>query len=95
MDENQKNLWEGLDRKELHWNPTIDEEKCKNCGICINFCKHNVYKLIMGKTKVIQPTECVVLCNNCEQKCPNQAISFPNKITFLKQIRALRTKTQF
>jgi NAD-dependent dihydropyrimidine dehydrogenase PreA subunit len=92
MNESQGKLWEGLDRKDLHWNPTIDEEKCKNCGTCIAFCKHGVYNLILGKTIVMQPFECVVLCNNCEKLCPNQAISFPNKVSFLKEIRILRTK---
>lgn len=88
--QNENAMLEGLDRNDVHWNPTINKELCQNCGICVDFCKHGVYVMDDGKAKVINPTGCVVLCNNCLPQCPSNAITFPNKVAFLKEIRALR-----
>jgi NAD-dependent dihydropyrimidine dehydrogenase PreA subunit len=90
MEESQKALLEGLDRSEVHWNPSINYDLCNNCGICLDYCKHGVYEKDSEKIKVVQPTGCVVLCNNCENLCPDHAISFPTKISFLKEVRNLR-----
>jgi NAD-dependent dihydropyrimidine dehydrogenase PreA subunit len=85
-------MLEGLDRKDVHWNPTINKDLCQNCGICVDFCKHGVYQMVNDNVSVRNPTECVVLCNNCLPQCPTQAISFPDKVQFLKELRALRKK---
>jgi len=92
MEDSQKQLLEGLNRDELHWNPSIDYNLCDNCGICFDYCKHGVYMKETDKIKVIQPTGCVVLCNNCENLCPEHAISFPTKVNFLKEVRDLRKR---
>jgi len=91
-DDSQQSLLEGINRADLHWNPTINTQICQNCGICESCCKHGVYSSQNGSVEVINPTHCVVLCNNCESQCPHHAISFPNRTTCLKEIRDLRKK---
>ena len=90
MDDVQSAMLEGLNRADLHWNPSINYDLCQNCGVCVNFCKHGVYTQETNRVVVSNPTGCVVLCNNCMPLCPTQAISFPTKVDLLKQIRVLR-----
>jgi CDP-4-dehydro-6-deoxyglucose reductase, E3 len=90
MDGFPKEMLAGLDRDQLHWNPTIDKNICSNCQVCYNFCKHHVYDIIEEQVLVQNPTECVVLCNHCEPLCPNGAIKFPTQREFLKEVRDLR-----
>ena len=52
-------------------NITMDEEKCIGCGICIEVCPRNVYRMVPSKNKVqlVQPEACVN-CHACEKQCP-------------------------
>jgi len=73
--------WWGVDRKKIKWYPSIDEKKCIGCGICIATCGKNVFEFDFekNKSKVKNPYNCTVGCNNCEIYCPAGAISFPRK----------------
>jgi len=68
----------GIPRKEIPWYPAIDHDKCDSCGICIDFCQLKVYSCNNDKVRVSDPYNCVVGCIGCEDKCPNEAISFPS-----------------
>jgi len=70
----------GIPRKEIPWFPSIKDDDCDGCGTCIEFCKLGTYSYDDGKdkAKVSRPYNCVVGCNGCEDKCPNEAISFPS-----------------
>jgi CDP-4-dehydro-6-deoxyglucose reductase len=71
--------WHGIHREQIIWHPTIEEEICTGCGICITGCGRMVYKLDYEKKKpvVIAPLNCMVACVTCANVCPSRAISFP------------------
>ena len=75
--------YHGIKRDKIPWHPSIDYEKCINCGTCVEYCKLGVYttKEKEGETKpvVTNPNNCVVFCTGCEGQCPVGAISFPSK----------------
>ena len=75
-------------REEIPWNPSIDNDKCNGCGVCMNFCPKKVFITdeITNKPEVMHPSECVFLCDGCVSKCKNVAISFPDKKFFVKYI---------
>ena len=68
----------GVDREKIQWNPVIDESKCIGCGMCTTSCGRGVYKFDYEKkkSKVANPTNCMVACQTCANLCPMEAISF-------------------
>ena len=73
--------WKGVPRKEIKWNPNIDNKKCTGCGMCITSCGRNVFDFDKEKNKsvVARPNNCMVGCTSCETWCIFNAISFPDK----------------
>lgn len=71
-------------REKVNWNPTIDQEKCVKCGICMNCGKH-VFSWTAKGPVVTNPLACVVGCTTCANLCQAEAISFPP----LEELRAL------
>jgi len=73
--------WWGIDRREIEWYPVIDEKKCIGCGICTIICGRNVFEFDFkkNKSKVKNPYNCMVGCNNCGVYCPSGAISFSQR----------------
>ncbi len=71
----------GIPRDEIPWKPNIDEEKCIGCGQCLEVCPNGVYEMdeAAGKMKIVQPMNCVVLCDKCMVFCDQHAITFPDK----------------
>ncbi len=53
--------------------PKINEEKCTNCGTCVDICPVNVFEKGEKKAKVSKPDECIG-CKACEVQCPEGAI---------------------
>jgi len=83
MNEEQKQepkfaKFHGIDREKIQWNPVIDESKCIGCGMCVTSCGRGVYKYDYKnkKSKVVNPTNCMVACQTCANLCPMKAISF-------------------
>lgn len=58
------------------WYPIVDKEKCKECLICVNFCKNSVYDIQDSKAVVVNPDNCVEGCHGCSKKCSAGAISY-------------------
>jgi len=54
---------------------TINDNWCKNCGICIEFCPRGVYEADdRGRPLVVHAGKCTE-CLLCELYCPEFAIS--------------------
>ena len=87
-------LFKDIPREKIHWYPTIDYEKCENCGTCVDYCKLGAYSFEEkeGKMKVFvtNPYNCVVLCTGCQPQCPVGAISHPSKEVTRKIIKKLK-----
>ena len=66
----------GIDREEIAWYPTIKEDQCVKCGMCMN-CGKGVFEWSNeGKPVVAKPYSCVVGCTTCLNLCLGQAIRF-------------------
>lgn len=62
----------------IPWFPVIDQQRCVNCGKCLDFCMFGVYsKDGSGKILVTAPASCKTDCPACARMCPRQAIIFP------------------
>ena len=58
---------------------TLKLERCKGCGICVEFCPKKVLELDkLGKICVAHPEDCIA-CGQCELRCPDYAI-FVDKV---------------
>lgn len=85
----------GIPREKIPWAPRIDAQVCAGCGVCVETCPNEVLVLDeeAGIAKVINPNNCVVLCDKCAGFCPEDAISFPDKEEFKQLLRQLREET--
>ncbi|MBU0995022.1 MAG: ferredoxin family protein [Proteobacteria bacterium] len=59
----------------------IDCERCKGCGLCVNFCPKNVLEISDELNKKgyypafqARPGDCIY-CGSCYMMCPDVAIS--------------------
>lgn len=80
--------WQGIPREEIPWYPTILEELCDGCNICLEFCSLGVYEYDdkTKNVKVVNPFNCQVGCSVCALKCKSNAILFP-PLTILEAFR--------
>ena len=86
--------YHGVPRSKIPWYPTIDYEKCINCGKCVDYCHMGVFEFEEKEGKkrsvVKNPNSCVMLCTGCDQICPAGAITHPPK----KETREIIKKLQ-
>ena len=68
----------GIPRKDIAWYPAIDCDKCDDFRICVDFCQLRTYTYNDYKVRVSDPYNCIFVGNGCENKYPNEAISFPS-----------------
>ena len=87
-------MYKGIPRNKIPWYPTIDYEKCINCGKCVEYCTLGAYEFEEkdGKKRPVvkNPYNCVVLCTGCESQCPVGAITHPSKQETRKIIEKLQ-----
>ena len=70
--------WRGIPREQIPWYPTVDEDLCDGCGVCLRMCATGALVATeCGKVCVIEPFACVVGCNSCAKLCKPGAILFP------------------
>jgi len=92
MPRKAESFWFGVPRKEIEWYPTIVEEKCIGCGVCVVACGRRVFRYDYEnkKSKVVYPYNCMVACQTCTNLCPSTAISFtPGGETARKRVQKL------
>jgi ferredoxin len=52
----------------------LDESKCTGCGMCLDVCPHEVFKM-NGRHVLIQNRDACMECGACRVNCPAKAIS--------------------
>ncbi|SFL75141.1 P-loop NTPase [Halanaerobium salsuginis] len=52
--------------------PTVDQDKCTACKLCVNFCQYNALALMLDQLLVFP--EICHSCGGCSQICPTGAI---------------------
>jgi len=69
----------------------IDRERCKLCGLCINFCPVKNLKLEKSEDKemITYGSDCI-FCLRCFNNCPQNAILFYEKTKDTKKYRRFR-----
>jgi Uncharacterized Fe-S center protein len=55
---------------------TIDHKRCKRCGICVQICPVQNYKIEHGKLREFG--KCIA-CLQCERYCPDMALIIDTK----------------
>ena len=67
-----------------HWR--IDEDRCKGCGLCVEFCPKDCLEMSQGLNCIgyhppvlIKPEDCNG-CAMCAQMCPETAIFIYRKV---------------
>ena len=55
-------------------NVRIKNEKCNNCGVCIDVCPKHIFVKKDGKVGTSSVQECI-LCMKCVNQCGNEAVS--------------------
>jgi NAD-dependent dihydropyrimidine dehydrogenase PreA subunit len=54
--------------------PRIDQEKCTQCGECIDVCPADVLEADETQTNVVSPADCLG-CESCISVCPEEAVT--------------------
>jgi len=71
-------MWRGYPRETIPWFPTVNEDLCNGCGICLKMCStHCLAPTEDGKVWVADPFACVIGCSSCANICKPKAITFP------------------
>ena len=52
----------------------VDEDLCKRCGFCIEYCNKRVYEADKDGLPLINNLEECTSCRLCELRCPDFAI---------------------
>lgn len=52
---------------------TVDREKCIKCGLCVNECPEQVFRLGANGPEEICPENCIA-CGHCVAICPREAM---------------------
>ena len=54
--------------------PSINQEKCNRCGLCISVCACGAIILVKNTVTIIETEDCH-WCTNCEAVCPTAALT--------------------
>ncbi len=52
----------------------LDPGKCIGCGMCLEVCPHQVFRLESGKAQMDNRDGCME-CGACARNCPTEAVS--------------------
>ena len=66
-------------RRKPEFDISIYRSWCKDCGICVQFCKKDVFDQdVLGSPLITRPKECNG-CQECVLHCPDFAIQVAKK----------------
>ena len=51
----------------------LDAQKCTGCGMCLEVCPHNVFKMNGKSAEIIHRDACME-CGACQKNCPAGAL---------------------
>jgi MinD superfamily P-loop ATPase len=70
--------WRGYPRESIPWFPSVNEDLCDGCGVCLKLCRtHCLAPTDAHTVHVADPFACVVGCSSCATVCGPKAITFP------------------
>ena len=52
----------------------LKKDRCKRCGICIEFCPQKVFDAAVDGSPIVAREEDCTICHLCEKRCPDFAI---------------------
>ena len=52
----------------------FDEDKCTGCGMCMDVCPHEVFKMNGRRVRIHNRDACME-CGACSRNCPTGAVS--------------------
>jgi ferredoxin len=52
----------------------FDPSKCTGCGMCVNVCPHQVFKMINKRSLIINRDKCME-CGACALNCTTKAVT--------------------
>ncbi|MCR4430628.1 MAG: 4Fe-4S binding protein [Tepidanaerobacteraceae bacterium] len=58
---------------------SVDEQRCKKCGICVAFCPKNVLEIGINTVPKVAFPEACIGCRWCYLRCPEIAIFVEKK----------------
>lgn len=70
------------------WGPTIDQDACTDCRVCLDFCRFGVYEMVDEHVRVMSKSACMEGCSHCASMCEAGALAFPT----LDELRAAKAK---
>lgn len=56
----------------------VKVERCKGCGICVEFCPKKVLEVSELEKVVVAREQDCIKCRQCEMRCPDFAIFVEN-----------------
>jgi len=56
--------------------PSIDRQKCDNCGLCVEVCGCHALVMVGGVLTIVHTENCH-WCTICEAICPKGALTCP------------------
>lgn len=52
----------------------LDPSRCGGCGMCVNVCPHEVFRIQNHKAQIVDPDLCME-CGACAKNCAANALS--------------------
>ena len=72
--------WRGHPRQTIPWFPSVNDELCDGCGVCLRLCSsHCLAPTDDDKVWVADPFACIVGCSSCAAVCKPKAVTFPSR----------------
>lgn len=84
--------WHSIRRSKIPWNPSVVEDRCVGCGLCLISYGRGVYAFDYEQNRpvVCVPQMCMVGCTTCATLCTQDAIEFPSQGVIRQIIRKNR-----